>query len=514
MNDLVRYLMSVPQISEIVLLGSPNFTPWMIYDICRETQVKSLHVYVPGKALLKACRKTLEEAKANLNFRLPEQFQLKEREEIREIRTFPQNCALVFDILNETDSLELLYEMADRRPPYLFGALHAGKTSSFEIWDAYRKCCRMIYVLTWGENQRTEALSWEKRPGNETEISVIFPMYNVEQYLPQCIETATAWDAEYIEFLFVDDGSPDRCAEIVRAAAQRDRRIKLLRKPNGGCASARQYGLEHAKGRYIGFVDPDDYIDASMYRKLFRRAMAGSYEICYSGYKELYTETGETREVPDLLGQPYSSGTVDRAVILELCAFCRVAIWRSIFSADMIARGQIHFYTDLRRFDDLPFKFETFATARSVASVPEYLYYYRLARPGQDVSANDERLYVHFAIFQHLDQFVQKKGTFELLELLQIVKLHTHKYALQKLLPRYVKEYLRRARKDLLRNLPLGQVRAVYAGKVSRGDRAYFWAIILESPLMIRLLARRRSRKAARRQQKAEKLIRRLEKFN
>lgn len=505
--------MSVPQAEEAVLLGGANFSPWMIYDICRETGVRSLSVYVPGRDLVKACRKTLEEARVNLHFKLPERFQLKEREEIRKIGAFPPDCALVFDLLNETGSLELLYEMADRKPTYLFGALHAGKTSSFEIWDAYRKYCRTVYILTWAEDRRTEALSWERRPGNDTELSVIFPIYNVEQYLPQCIETATAWDAEYIEFLFVDDGSPDRCAEIVRDAAQKDRRIKLLQKPNGGCASARQYGLEHAKGRYIGFIDPDDYIDPSMYRKLFRRAMVGGYEICYGGYKEVYTETGETREASDLLGQPYRSGTVDPAAILDLCAFCRVAIWRSIFSADMIARGKLHFYTDLRRFDDLPFKFETFATARSVASVPEYLYYYRLARPGQDVSANDERLYVHFTIFQYLDRFVQEKGAYDLLELLQIVKLHTHRYALQKLLPRYVKEYLRQAHRDLLRNLPLGQILAIYAGRASRGDRAYFWAILLESPLMIRLLARRSERKEARRQRKAEKLVRRLEKF-
>ena len=68
-------------------------------------------------------------------------------------------------------------------------------------------------------------------------------------------------------------------------------------KPNGGCASARQYGLDKARGKYIGFIDPDDYIDESMFRKLLRAAMMGSYDISYCGYNEYYENTKEIRKV-------------------------------------------------------------------------------------------------------------------------------------------------------------------------------------------------------------------------
>ena len=128
-------------------------------------------------------------------------------------------------------------------------------------------------------DKEPQILEWIKNKNSDIELSVIFPMYNVAAYLDQCISSVTAWKAPYIEFLFVNDGSPDNSREIVLKWAEKDSRIKLLDKPNGGCASARQFGLERAQGSYIGFIDPDDFIDESMFRKLLRSAMTGSYDI-------------------------------------------------------------------------------------------------------------------------------------------------------------------------------------------------------------------------------------------
>lgn len=312
----------------------------------------------------------------------------------------------------------------------------------------------------------------------------------------------------------MDDGSPDNCADIVRQYAEKDPRIKLLQKENGGCASARQYGLERAKGRYIGFIDPDDFIDESMFRKLLSRAMVGSYEISYCGYKELYEETGKTRDIPDLLSSPYKDGTVDPNEIQPLMAFLRVAIWRGIYRSEMLRRNKIHFYTDLRRFDDLPFKFEVFASAKSVVCVPEHLYYYRMARPGQDVAANDERLYVHFSIFEYLDEFVAAHGTKEMYDYLQIVKLHTHIYALQKLLPQYVKEYAVCARQDILHNMNFTQANLVYRKTLSRRDKAFFLAIMSQSPAMIRMMKAKAQSRDEHRAKDAQEVVEALEKFS
>ena len=151
----------------------------------------------------------------------------------------------------------------------------------------------------------------------------------------------------------------------------------------------------------------------------------------------------------DSLQAPYCDGTDDLVKIRELIMYCRVAIWRGIYKAEMLKKHNIHFYTDLRRFDDLAFKVEVFAAAKSVIAIPEYLYYYRLSRPGQDVSADDERLYVHFDIFKYLNQSIASLQDARLTDYLQMVKIQTHTYALKKIKAEYKKVYIKRAKEDL-----------------------------------------------------------------
>ena len=104
--------------------------------------------------------------------------------------------------------------------------------------------------------------------------------------------------------------------------------------------------------------------------------------------------------VDDALGVPYCDGTTNTQEILNLITYCRVAIWRGIYKAEMLKKNNIHFYTDLRRFDDLPFKVETFAAAKSSHSGSGIFILLQTCKTRtRDVAADDERLYVHFDIF-------------------------------------------------------------------------------------------------------------------
>ena len=99
-------------------------------------------------------------------------------------------------------------------------------------------------------------------------ISVIVPIYKVEKYLKKCIESIQKQTYKNLEIILVDDGSPDKCGEICDEYAENDSRIIVIHKKNGGLSSARNAGIEIAKGDYIGFVDSDDYIEPYMYEKL------------------------------------------------------------------------------------------------------------------------------------------------------------------------------------------------------------------------------------------------------
>ena len=485
MNNLVSYLSSQPQIKEIILIMGPDSNEWLPYEICHSMQLDKLSIYVQEKELYRKLLLTLGRLKIEEREHLPEKVKFLTREELFSYQMTTDISALIFDApINEADIINLRF----LQPYFLIGTLCKDKLNAFHIWETYRNISKHIYLVSWKQGE--EIMNWTHNDLSNIELSVVFPVYKVAAYLPKCIESVLQWDADYVEYLFVDDGSPDNCAEIISEYAKKDPRIHLLRKENGGCASARQFGLERAKGRYIGFIDPDDYIDPSMFRKLLSRALAGTYEISYCGYNELYENTGETREIPDSLVWPYNEGTSDPIRINELLSFLRVAIWRGIYLRDMLVRNKIHFHTDLRRFDDLPFMLEAFSKARSVVATPEYLYYYRLSRPGQDVSADDERLYVHFPIFQYLDEFLRKSSDRRQLDYLQLVKVHTHRYALEKIRPEFVKEYCQRAKKDIHSNYKFLEGGYIIRRLGTKEDMFYYVALYLGCNWAIRFMRR------------------------
>lgn len=404
---------------------------------------------------------------------------LSEKKGIRIIHSTQegQPDALIFDWNCEKELLKL----TDVSPKYLIGRMRKSE-DYFKVWEMYRNVSEAIYI----EQDRElppdkinadvapiEILEWNKDENNDIELSVILPVYNVAAYLPKCMETLLKWQAPYVEYLFVNDGSTDKSRDIILKYAENDKRVKLIDKENGGCASARNRGIDEAKGRFIGFVDSDDFIDKSMFYKLFRRAIMGNYRLTYSGYKEYYEEDRSSEPVlNDCLSEPYLTGTYREDKVQLLAVNTRVAIWRAIYRKDIIEQNNIRFHEDMKRFDDLPFRVEYIFAAGSAACVPEYLYYYRLGRKGQDVSCTDKRLFVHFQMFEHLDKYVDRFKDRRLQDLLQVVKIQTHGYALSKLGKKYRKEYVKRAKRQLDRNM--GYWRTVvllllYTGKGNLG---------------------------------------------
>lgn len=112
-------------------------------------------------------------------------------------------------------------------------------------------------------------------------ISVIVPIYKVQDYLDECIESIINQTYSNIEVILVDDGSPDRCPQMCDEWAKRDSRIRVVHKKNGGLSSARNAGIDVAKGEYISFVDSDDFICKDALQNLYDRIKNDkSYYVC------------------------------------------------------------------------------------------------------------------------------------------------------------------------------------------------------------------------------------------
>ena len=120
---------------------------------------------------------------------------------------------------------------------------------------------------------------------SEPLFSVVVPMYNVEQFLPKCIDSLLAQTLSDIEVILVDDGSPDRCGEIAESYAKKDSRITVIHRMNGGLGPARNSGIVAAHGEYIGFVDGDDWVEPEMYETLYATASHSNADVVFTGMK-------------------------------------------------------------------------------------------------------------------------------------------------------------------------------------------------------------------------------------
>lgn len=261
-------------------------------------------------------------------------------------------------------------------------------TLEYDALDVYRICGPHVDSFYWAMADKSEPLVG-KRTLQDVDVSVIVPVYNISAYIDKCITSLLSQTLENIEILLIDDGSTDCSATIIDEwQKQHPHKIRVIHKENGGCASARNLGLRSAKGNYIGFVDGDDWVEPDMFYDLFRAAIIKNAQIAQGGYKEVY-EGGEVVEFP-------LNVNLTRLNMLHE----RPTIWRRIYAKNFLLEHKISFPEHIKRFDDLPFQFEAIFHSSSVCSIAKCYYNYRQGRIGQDIAIKDERLFVHFDIFE------------------------------------------------------------------------------------------------------------------
>lgn len=127
-------------------------------------------------------------------------------------------------------------------------------------------------------------------------VSIIVPCYNVAPYLDKCMESLTLQTLGDLEIISVNDGSGDDTPAILRAWAERDGRIRVVDRENGGLSAARNTGMALAGGEYIGFVDPDDYVEHSMYGRLLEKARRSDADVTACGYTGFSDRDGSILE--------------------------------------------------------------------------------------------------------------------------------------------------------------------------------------------------------------------------
>lgn len=115
-------------------------------------------------------------------------------------------------------------------------------------------------------------------------ITIVVPVYNVESYLDKCVESIVKQTYKNLEIILVDDGSTDNSGKMCDEWAEKDSRIKVIHKENGGLSDARNKGIDIATGKWIGFIDSDDYIDVTMFEKLYKACIENNCKISSCGF--------------------------------------------------------------------------------------------------------------------------------------------------------------------------------------------------------------------------------------
>lgn len=219
----------------------------------------------------------------------------------------------------------------------------------------------------------------------KNKISVIVPIYNVEKYLPQCLESIVNQSLKEIEIICVNDGSKDSSKEILEKYQADDSRIIVVNKSNAGYGAACNTGLRLAQGEFISIIEPDDFIDDKMFEDLYNLAVKNNAEIVKSSFYEYKdSQTGEKESVQKInWSEQYEMphGVFEITDCSQLLYF-HPSIWSCIYKKSFLEKNEISFVEAKGAgWVDNPFQVQTLCRAKRIFYTDNAYYYYRLTNP-------------------------------------------------------------------------------------------------------------------------------------
>lgn len=213
----------------------------------------------------------------------------------------------------------------------------------------------------------------------QPKISIIVPIYKAEKYLHRCVDSILAQTFTNFEVLLVDDGSPDKSGEMCEEYAKKDSRVRVYHKENGGVSSARQFGLDHARGEYTIHADPDDWVEASMLEELYSKASEDNSDMVICDYY-LYK-----RQKTIYVSQVPASTEHDSLLRQYLRQELHGSLWNKLVRRSLYSAYSIHFPKDIIRWEDLYIVGNVLLYPVKVSYLSKAFYHY-------DVSINDNSI--------------------------------------------------------------------------------------------------------------------------
>lgn len=248
-------------------------------------------------------------------------------------------------------------------------------------------------------------------------VSVIVPVYNVEKYLSACLNSCIHQTLNDIEIICVNDGSTDNSRSILQAFAERDYRIKIVDKPNGGLASARNAGIHASCGDILMFLDSDDYLSANACERVWQETLEAPTDVVIFGtdifpakpraehwyYQTLTVSTRRYWEfTPDLLFKNPNA---------------KPFVWRQAFSRKLFSEHNLEFDERVRYGEDMVFQMEALPHETHFSFIGDKLYHYRWYREGSLMNSfcydKDEKIEQHLYFTAFITEYWKNQGWLE-----------------------------------------------------------------------------------------------------
>lgn len=240
------------------------------------------------------------------------------------------------------------------------------------------------------------------------EISIIIPVYNVERYIHQCVDSVIKEAPSNSQIILVDDGSPDSCPMICDKYALQDERIKVIHKKNSGLSGARNAGLKEAKGRYVFFLDSDDYLQENYFKNLFHDEadlIIGAFEAFYSNGIPPYSL--------DICSKRYMSTKEYLSDFYRIYPVTFNTAWGKIYRRDILEQYNIRFREDLFMVEDILFNIEYYPHCNSIRYESDAKVMYRQGNGTLSKKQNDKLFFWYKESYSQLKALLEQFEVFE-----------------------------------------------------------------------------------------------------
>lgn len=262
------------------------------------------------------------------------------------------------------------------------------------------------------------------------DISVIVPVYNVENYLSCCINSLLTQSYENIEIICVNDGSTDSSLEILKDFQRKDERIVIISKENAGYGDTINCGLREARGTYVGIVESDDFAEPDMYEKLYKCAEQYHADIVKANFNDYFTASGEKRFHEYLVGQQYDTLIEqDKSLIL-----LGPVIWAGLYRKSFLQNNNIWLLdTAGASYQDTSFSFKVFLCAQRVVFLKDAVINYRNDRDDSSVNSNEKVFCICNEVEECKRFMTQRMADLSMIPLFVRNKFYRYKWNLDRL---------------------------------------------------------------------------------